>query len=209
MHTGRRTARALSAAVATGMLAACGGGREASPTDTAAPTPGVTAADTTAGAAGTAAGTPVGAAGAATAALRDSAGRDLGTVTLTETAEGIAVAGTLRGLPPGAHAIHLHTTGRCEPPFESAGGHWNPTNKQHGTENPQGPHLGDMPNVTVGADSSAAVQVTTPGGTLRGTTPLFDGDSAAVMVHAGADDYRSDPAGAAGGRIACGVVRGS
>ena len=70
------------------------------------------------------------------------------------SANGITVSGRLTGLPPGAHAIHLHTTGRCEPPFTSAGGHWNPTGAQHGSENPQGPHFGDLPNVTVGADSS-------------------------------------------------------
>lgn len=145
----------------------------------------------------------------ATAPMRDAKGRDLGTVTLTETGQGIAVAGTLRGLPPGTHAIHVHTTGKCEPPFESAGGHWNPTNRQHGAQNPQGPHLGDMPNITVGADSSATVRVTTSGGTLRGTDALMDGDGATVMVHAGADDYRSNPAGNAGARVACGVVTGA
>lgn len=141
-----------------------------------------------------------------TAPMRDVNGRELGTLTLTESGDAIAVSGTLTGLPPGEHAIHIHMTGSCEPPFTSAGGHWNPTNSQHGTENPQGPHLGDMPNLTVAADSSVSVQVSTPGGTMRGSNALLDDDGAAVVVHAGPDDYRTDPAGNAGDRIACGVV---
>lgn len=147
--------------------------------------------------------------GGATAVMRDRTGRDLGTLTLDDTGQGIRLAGTLRGIPPGEHAIHLHAVGRCEPPFESAGPHWNPTNAQHGTENPQGPHFGDMPNITVGQDSTVSVIVSTPGGTLRGENALLDGDGAAVVIHAGADDYRTDPAGNAGERIACGVVQES
>jgi Cu-Zn family superoxide dismutase len=148
--------------------------------------------------------------GPATAALRDSAGHDLGTLTLTDAAEGIAVSGTLHGLPPGVHAIHIHTSGSCDAPaFQSAGGHWNPTGKQHGSQNPQGPHFGDLPNITVAADSSVTVQATSPGGTLRGANALLDADGAAVMIHAGEDDYRSDPAGDAGSRIACGAVSGA
>ena len=141
-----------------------------------------------------------------TVALRDSAGRELGTLTLRDDTGGVAVSGRLRDLPQGSHAIHLHETGRCEPPFESAGGHWNPTNRQHGAENPQGPHFGDLPNLTVDADGSVAVQATTPGGTLRGANALFDADSAAIVIHAQPDDNRTDPAGGAGNRIACGVV---
>ena len=145
----------------------------------------------------------------ATAAMRNAAGLEIGTITLTETAQGIAVAGELRGLPPGSHGIHLHMIGQCSPPFESAGGHWNPTNRQHGTQNPEGPHLGDIPNITVGADSTVNVQTTTAGGTLRGTNGALDADGVAVVVHAAADDNRTDPAGASGARIACGVVSGS
>ena len=192
----RTTTLALACAT---LLAACGGG------DTAADT---AALDTTA--AGPVGDTAGGAgAGGVTATMRDSAGRELGSVTLTETAQGIAIAGTLRGLPPGDHGFHLHTVGQCAPTFEAAGGHWNPTGAQHGSENPQGPHFGDLPNVTVGADSSVTIQATTPGGTLRGTNALLDADGAAVMVHATADDNRTDPSGAAGGRIACGVVGGA
>jgi superoxide dismutase, Cu-Zn family len=142
-------------------------------------------------------------------AVRDAAGRELGTLSLTESSGGITIQGTLRGLPPGTHGVHLHTVGSCEPPFESAGGHWNPTGRQHGLENAQGPHLGDMQNLEVSADSTATVQLTTTGGTLRGENALLDGDGAAVVVHAGADDHRTDPSGNSGARIACGIIRGS
>jgi Cu-Zn family superoxide dismutase len=138
--------------------------------------------------------------------MRDASGRELGRLSLADSGEGIAVTGSLRGLAPGEHGIHLHTTGVCEPPFESAGAHWNPTSRQHGTENPQGPHLGDMMNLTVGADSTATVQVTTPSGTLRGANALLDADGGSVVVHAAADDYRTDPSGNSGARIACGAA---
>ena len=144
----------------------------------------------------------------ATAAMRSAAGRDLGSLTLTGGSQGISISGHLTGLPPGTHGIHVHMVGQCAPPFESAGAHWNPTNKQHGTQNPQGPHLGDLPNITVGADSSAHVQLTTPGGTLRGANGLMDADGAAIVIHAAADDNRTDPSGSSGARIACGVVSG-
>jgi Cu-Zn family superoxide dismutase len=144
--------------------------------------------------------------GRATARVRDAAGKELGVVTLTEGAQGIAVAGTLRGLPAGEHAMHLHTTGKCEPPFESAGPHWNPTQMQHGSQAPGGPHMGDLPNVTVAADGSVALQGTTPGGQLRGPNGLIDTDGAALMIHGKADDYKSQPGGDAGPRVACGVV---
>ena len=148
-------------------------------------------------------------AGPATAALRDAKGKDLGTVTLTESGGKISLSGQLTGLPRGTHGIHLHTVGKCEgPKFESAGSHWNPTNKQHGTQNPSGPHLGDFPNLTVGQDGSAKVDATTPGGTLRGENPLLDSDGATVVVHAKADDNKTDPSGNSGDRIACGAVSG-
>jgi Cu-Zn family superoxide dismutase len=141
-----------------------------------------------------------------TATMRNAAGRELGTLTLAEAPQGITVSGRLAGLPPGEHAIHVHGTGRCEPPFDSAGDHWNPTNRQHGTQNPQGPHFGDLPNVNVAGDSTVTVNVTTPGGNLRGSNALLDADSAAVVIHAQPDDYRTNPSGGAGDRIACGVV---
>jgi Cu-Zn family superoxide dismutase len=150
--------------------------------------------------------TIAGTSGTASATIRDSTGRELGRVTIRDTVGGMMITGNLQGLPPGPHAIHLHMTGLCEPPFESAGGHWNPTNRQHGTENPQGPHLGDMPNITVSPDSSVSISVMTPGGSVRGGTPLLDEDGAAVVIHAGPDDYKTDPSGDSGGRIACGTV---
>lgn len=145
-----------------------------------------------------------------TTTVRDASGRELGTVTLTDAAGGISVSGTLTGLPPGEHGVHLHMVGRCDPPtFESAGAHWNPTNTRHGTENPQGPHYGDLPNVTAGADSTANLQGITPGGTLRGTTNmLLDADGAALVIHTSADDRRTDPSGGSGAPIACGAIGG-
>jgi Cu-Zn family superoxide dismutase len=144
----------------------------------------------------------------ATVSIRDATGRDLGTLSLTPTTGGLLLSGTVRGLPPGTHGIHLHTTGQCEPPFASAGGHWNPASRQHGTQNPAGPHLGDMPNIVAGPDGSATVNVMTPGGTLRGADAVLDADGTAVVIHERVDDYRTDPSGNSGNRIACGVVRG-
>lgn len=142
----------------------------------------------------------------ATATVHDAKGRELGTLTVSETDGGLLTSGVLRGLPPGTHGIHLHTTGQCVAPYATAGGHWNPTAHQHGFDNPQGPHAGDMQNIVAGPDSSAAVNVKTRTGTLRGTNGLLDADGAAIVVHAGPDDYKTDPAGNSGARIACGVV---
>lgn len=148
-----------------------------------------------------------GSASSAVATVRDATGRELGTLTVSQTGAGLATTGTLRHLAPGTHGIHLHTAGMCDGSFTSAGGHWNPTAHQHGFENPQGPHEGDMENIVVGADSSAIVAVSTRGGELRGANGLLDADGAAVVVHAGPDDYRSDPSGNSGARVGCGVVR--
>lgn len=146
-------------------------------------------------------------AAAAVATVRDASGRELGILTLSESDAGITIAGRLEGLAPGEHGMHLHATGRCEPPgFESAGGHWNPTERQHGSANPQGPHAGDLPNLVVGSDSAGPVQATTSSGTLFGNIPLLDADGAAVIVHAGRDDYTSQPSGNAGRPVACGMV---
>lgn len=145
-------------------------------------------------------------AASAMAVVRDAEGRELGTVTLLEIGD-IAVSGRLEGLTPGEHAVHLHSTGRCDPPaFESAGSHWNPSGRQHGSANPQGPHAGDLPNITVGADGIGMVEGTAADGSLFGEDPLLDADGAALIVHAGRDDYSSQPAGDPGAPVACGVV---
>lgn len=140
--------------------------------------------------------------------LVNGAGQPVGTAMLTQEPEGTRVRATLTGLPPGTYALHLHAVGRCDgPDFTTAGGHFNPAMKQHGSLNPAGEHAGDLPNVTVGDDRRGELDAVRTG--LRmvdGDTPLVDVDGAAIVVHAGPDDYRTDPAGNAGARIACGVL---
>lgn len=145
----------------------------------------------------------------AQAALAAGDGAARGTATVTEAADGLHVRVSATGLTPGVHAVHVHTTGACTAPdFTSAGGHWNPTGKQHGHDNPAGMHMGDMPNMTVAGDGAGVLEYVIPGGLLAtGAMPLLDADGAAVVVHAGPDDNVSDPAGNAGGRVACGVLK--
>ena len=144
----------------------------------------------------------------ASATLRAADGAMRGTALVEQTAAGLHVSVAATGLPPGVHAAHVHMTGTCTPPdFTSAGGHWNPTGRQHGSENPQGMHMGDMPNMTVSPNGVGTLDYVIAGGTLRdGATALLDADGAAGVIHAGADDLKSDPAGNAGGRIACGAL---
>lgn len=155
--------------------------------------------------------TPPAAAPTARAPLVAADGTARGEAMLTQTADGLRVHVKATGLTPGAHAVHIHTTGQCTPPdFASAGGHWNPTSRQHGKDNPQGMHMGDMPNMLAGSDGSGEIEYVVANGMIReGATPLMDADGAAVVVHAQADDYKSDPAGNAGGRVLCGVVASS
>jgi Cu-Zn family superoxide dismutase len=145
------------------------------------------------------------AAGAAYADVRGSDGQLLGRLTITPTGAGTRVQGTLQGLPPGTHALHVHAVGQCTPPFTSAGPHFNPENVPHGLASAQGGHAGDLPNVEVGQDGRASVDVTGRG-RLDGANGLLDADGAALVVHAAADDGVTDPAGNAGARIACGVI---
>jgi superoxide dismutase, Cu-Zn family len=139
--------------------------------------------------------------------LRDPQGRLLANATVTE-AGGVRVRVEAAGLVAGTYAVHVHQTGLCEPPaFESAGPHWNPTARQHGRLNPQGPHLGDLPNLTVGSDRAGTIEFGIAGASLdRGDRRLLDRDGAALVVHAGPDDYRTDPSGNSGARLACGVI---
>ncbi len=144
--------------------------------------------------------------GGVTFSVSDSAGAELGILTVSESASGLTVTGTLRGLPPGTHGVHFHETGICEAPFASAGGHWNPAGKQHGTLNPNGPHAGDLGNIEVATDGTVVLQLTSVSNVLRGDGGLIDADGAALIVHATADDNMTDPAGNAGPRIACGRI---
>ena len=146
---------------------------------------------------------------------RDRAGAKTTTSTTTEIKivfedgrNGIDVRVTAAGLTPGTHGMHVHEVGRCdEPSFTSAGPHWNPTAKRHGRDNPAGAHLGDLPNIVIGADGRGAASGTIAGAKLsEGSNPMFDDDGAALLIHAKADDYRTDPGGDSGDRIACSVV---
>jgi Cu-Zn family superoxide dismutase len=143
----------------------------------------------------------------ARAELRDLEGRVIGAATFTQAAHGVIVVAELSGLPAGTHAMHVHDVGRCEPPFTTAGAHFNPGGRQHGFKNRNGYHAGDLPNFTAPATGSVRVDAVTQDFVLGpGTTTLFDIDGSSIMVHSGADDYEGDPGGNAGTRIACGVI---
>jgi Cu-Zn family superoxide dismutase len=135
-------------------------------------------------------------------------GRQVGTVQLVDDGAGLTVRARASGLAAGIHGIHIHAVGRCEgPDFSSAGPHWNPRQREHGTANPQGPHLGDLPNMPIGANGTGSVEFQLAGSSLRsGPTPLLDADGASVVLHEKADDYRTDPSGNSGSRIACAVL---
>jgi superoxide dismutase, Cu-Zn family len=145
----------------------------------------------------------------ATAEMRSASGAQYGTLTLERSAAGVRISGALTGVPPGVHGIHFHQVGRCDAPdFATAGAHLNPANAAHGLQNPRGPHAGDLPNVTANAEGQMVVDIATPRVTLDtdARAGLFDADGTALVIHANADDQRTDPAGSSGPRIACGVV---
>jgi Cu-Zn family superoxide dismutase len=144
----------------------------------------------------------------AKADLVNSKGEHVGTAKLKETPKGVSLALEVSNLPPGMHGFHIHAVGKCEPPdFKSAGGHFNPEGKKHGMENPEGHHAGDLQNLTVDAHGNAKVKLLVMGVTLgEGAISLFHPEGTAIVIHADPDDMKTDPAGNAGARIACGVI---
>ena len=143
--------------------------------------------------------------------VKTSAGQDAGTATFKQTAKGVQLKLSLQNLPPGEHGVHVHQNAVCEgPDFKTAGGHFNPTGKQHGYDNPQGHHAGDLPkNVTIGDDHKGSASFLLPDLTLDPAAPnsLFLNGGTSLMVHEKADDMKTDPSGASGNRIACGVIK--
>jgi len=148
-----------------------------------------------------------------TVELKDAQGKSVGTAVLSSKAgkgasSGVAMKLNLHGLPPGEHALHFHQKPQCDAPdFKSAGPHFNPDAKKHGLENPEGHHAGDMHNFTVNAKGQAKFQVVNKDVTLGDDShSLFSNGGTALVIHAKADDMKTDPAGNAGDRIACGVI---
>ena len=145
-----------------------------------------------------------------TVALKDGNGQSVGSATVSEGkgGSGVTIKLNVKNLTPGDHAVHFHQVAKCEgPTFTTAGGHFNPDKKLHGLQNPAGPHAGDMPNFTVKADGTSKATVTDPLVNLgSGDHSLFTGGGTALVIHAKADDMKTDPSGNAGDRIACGAI---
>jgi Cu-Zn family superoxide dismutase len=139
--------------------------------------------------------------------LKDAQGKDVGSILIWDQGPGVALQLDLHDLTPGEHALHFHQVPKCEgPDFKSAGGHFNPESKKHGFDNPEGHHAGDMKNFTVGTDGKAKAKLENADATLQEGPHSLLTNGAAVVVHAKPDDYKTDPAGNAGDRIACGVI---
>lgn len=152
-----------------------------------------------------------GSAASAGATLMDSQGRTIGQALLRQATGGVLLQIDLKNATPGIHGLHIHEVGRCDrPSFESAGGHFNPTNRQHGFLNPQGPHVGDLPNIEVPATTNLSVEYFVPGLTLdSGQQSALDANGSSIVIHSGKDDYGTEPAGESGDRLACGQIERS
>ena len=144
-----------------------------------------------------------------TVKLQNGQGQDAGTATLSPAGKGVKIKLNLHGLTPGEHGIHVHQTAKCEgPDFKSAGGHFNPANKHHGLQNPEGPHAGDINNFKADDKGNAMATLIAGGVTLSdGPNSVFTGGGTALVVHAKADDGKTDPSGNSGDRVACGVIQ--
>ena len=144
----------------------------------------------------------------AEATLKDKDGKQVGQATLIQTPEGVRIAVSGFRLPPGVHGLHIHAVGVCQPPeFNSAGPHFNPTGKKHGLQSPDGPHAGDLPNLTANAIGEGGVDVVNKLVTLGpGPNSLFGENGTTIIIHAGPDDMKTDPSGNSGAAIACGVI---
>lgn len=142
------------------------------------------------------------------ATLRDKDNKQVGVATVIQTPGGVRIAVTGYRLPPGTHGIHIHAAGKCDPPeFATAGGHFNPTGKQHGRLNPAGAHAGDLPNLKIERSGEGGIDITTKAVTLdAGPTSLFGPGGTSLIVHVAEDDEKTDPTGNSGGRLACGVI---
>ena len=145
--------------------------------------------------------------GTAIAAVKDAQGRIVGRADLRETPAGVLIALHLQNAPPGTHAFHIHAVGRCDAPdFASAGEHFAPAGRRHGFLAPGGGHAGDLPNLHVPATGALSVEMLADAFLAPGPGSLFDADGAALVLHADADDYLTDPSGGADRRIACGSI---
>jgi len=152
---------------------------------------------------------PVPGGGTVEADLYNGHGERIGRAVFTQLPEGGRVKVAIERLPPGIHAMHIHTVGECHgPEFKSAGAHFNPFERKHGMKNTDGPHAGDLPNFEVREDGTAQVEVTALLLTLEpGINSLLPTGKTCLVIHEKADDETTDPAGNAGARLACGIIR--